>query len=147
MNVAFFLIPKINVAYLYDDQSLRQGLEKMRAHGYTAIPVLNRDNIYVGTVSEGDFLWYLVDSGRQSGGSLMKDAEKIQIQDIMRGDRNRPVLITAGVEELLDRAENQNFVPVVDDRNMFIGIVTRKDIIMHYAPKAQELSRQERALA
>ena len=24
---------------------------------------------------------------------------------------------------------NQNFIPVVDDRNFFIGIVTRQDII------------------
>ena len=61
MNIAYLLVPKQNVAYLYDDFTLRQALEKMRSHGYAAIPVINRDNQYVGTVSEGDFLWYLVD--------------------------------------------------------------------------------------
>ena len=118
MNVAYFLIPKGNVAYLYEDYTLRQGLEKMRAHGYTAIPVLTRDNRYAGTVSEGDFLWYLV------GGKLNTDPVQIQlpegreaqVADIMRPGRNPPVSITATIEELLARAENQNFIPVIDDR-------------------------------
>ncbi len=138
MNVAFFLKPKINVAYLYDDNSLRQGLEKMRSHGYTAIPVLTRDNIYVGTVSEGDFLWFLTGEKLSgiSDGSIRERAAKAQIQDIMRSERNQSVLITASIEELLEKAENQNFVPVVDDRNVFIGIVTRKDIIHYYTAAA-----------
>ena len=61
MNIASLLLPKSMVAFLYDDFSLRQGLEKMKYHGYSSIPVISRDNRYVGTVSEGDFLWYLVD--------------------------------------------------------------------------------------
>lgn len=138
MNVAYFLIPKANVAYIYEDFTLRQGLEKMRAHGYTAIPVLTRECQYVGTVSEGDFLWYLV------GGKLNTEPERIQlpdgreaqVRDIMRPDRNPPVMITATIEELLVRAENQNFIPVVDDRHMFIGIVTRRDIIHYYTAAA-----------
>ena len=60
MNIAYFLLPKNRVAYLYDDYTFRQGLEKMRHHGYTAIPVISRDGKYVGTVSEGDFLWRLL---------------------------------------------------------------------------------------
>ena len=56
MNIAYFIHPKQDVATLYDDCTLRQGLEKMRHHGYTAIPVVTRDNKYVGTVTEGDFL-------------------------------------------------------------------------------------------
>ena len=138
MNVAFFLVPKLHVAYLYEDFTLRQGLEKMKAHGYTAIPVLTRDNMYVGTVSEGDFLWYLV--GKDLSGApediQLPDGKVACVRDIMRPDRNPPVLITASLEELIHRAENQNFIPVVDDRNMFIGIVTRKDIIHYYTATA-----------
>ena len=59
-DIAYFLLPKSNVAYLYDDYTFRQGLEKMRYHGYTAIPVITRNGTYVGTVSEGDFLWQLL---------------------------------------------------------------------------------------
>jgi CBS domain-containing protein len=35
------------------------------------------------------------------------------------------------MEDLLDRAINQNFVPVIDDQDHFIGIVTRKEIIKY----------------
>ena len=65
MNVAFFLIPKCMTATVYADDSLRAGLEKMRYHGYTSIPVLTKDCKYVGTISEGDFLWYLIDEQKE----------------------------------------------------------------------------------
>lgn len=63
MNIAYFLLPKSRIAYLYDDFTIRQGLEKMRNRGYTAIPIITRDGRYVGTVSEGDFLWRLLSDG------------------------------------------------------------------------------------
>lgn len=130
MNIAYFLLPKGRVAYLYDDHSFRQGLEKMRHHGYTAIPVISRSGQYIGTVSEGDFLWRLLDG---DGCLTMRDLEKIQIRDILRGNEYPSVRITVTMDELLDSAMNQNFIPVVDDAGSFIGIVTRKDIIRYFA--------------
>lgn len=133
MNIAYFIHPKQDVATLHDDCSLRQGLEKMRYHGYTAIPVITRENKYVGTVSEGDFLWYLVDTdGDTLRKTPIKDVEDTLMRDVLRIDRNPPVRITAGMDELLQRVMNQNFVPVVDDLGSFIGIVTRRDIIQYY---------------
>ncbi len=41
----------------------------------------------------------------------------------------RPVFANSNMEDLIDKALNQNFVPVVDDQKNFIGIITRKDII------------------
>ena len=141
MNIAYFLIPKHNVAYLYDDCTFRQGLEKMRHHGYTAIPVITREGRYVGTVSEGDFLWRMLAPSQEEDGEQqgfrMKDMERLHIRDILKADRP-PVHITVTMEELLSSAMNQNFVPVVDDLDNFIGIVTRKDIIRYFAePKTQ----------
>ena len=132
MNIAYFLLPKGRVAYLYDDNTFRQGLEKMRHHGYTAIPVISRTGQYVGTVSEGDFLWRFLD---ETGGSCrtLKDLERTHIRDILRSGEYPPVRITVTIDELLDSAMNQNFVPVVDDVGSFIGIVTRKDIIRYFA--------------
>ena len=87
MNIAYFLLPKNSVAYLYDDCTFRQGLEKMRHHGYTAIPVITRDGQYVGTVSEGDFLWQLLDEERESSRPCsMKDLEQLKVRDILRGN-------------------------------------------------------------
>ena len=76
MNIAYFLLPKSRIAYLYDDFTFRQGLEKMRNRGYTAIPVITRDGRYVGTVSEGDFLWRLLDTDDPS----MKKAEELALK-------------------------------------------------------------------
>lgn len=140
MNIAYFLLPKSHVAYLYDDFTFRQGLEKMRHHGYTAIPVITRSGQYVGTVSEGDFLWQLLPQERERplAARTMRDLEHLHIRDILRKELYLPVRITVGVEDLLNSAMNQNFIPVVDDVGSFIGIVTRKDIIRHLAGEKTE---------
>ena len=52
MNIAFLLQPKSDTAFLYDDFTLRQGLEKMRHHGYTAIPVIDREGKYITTIRQ-----------------------------------------------------------------------------------------------
>ncbi len=132
MNVAHFLTPKSEVGFVYDDHTLRQGLEKLKRSGYAALPVVTRQNRYVGTVSEGDFLWYLIwDTQEQQQISQVpiQKTEEVTVGDVLTIDRNPPVGITATMEELVQRAMNQNFVPVVDDLGSFIGIVTRRDVI------------------
>ena len=133
MNIASLLIPRSMVTYLYDDFSLRQGLEKMRYHQHTAVPVVTRENRYVGTLSEGDFLWSLVDYMQSSEAENkcvdFRDLETIFLKDILHTDKNPPVRINTKTMELVERACNQNFIPVIDDRDSFIGIVTRKAII------------------
>jgi CBS domain-containing protein len=141
VNIAYFLIPKSDVAFLYDDCTFRQGLEKMRHHGYTAIPVIARDGHYVGTVSEGDFLWHLLDVLPEGDAApTLKETEKLRVRDILHGADSYPaVRITLSMEELLSSAMKQNFIPVVDDLGNFIGIVTRKDIIRHFARQNEQL--------
>ena len=80
MNVISLVTPKAQVAYLYDDFTIRQGLEKLRAHGYTAIPVLSREGQYLGTVSEGDFLWQILDQNDNS----LRSQEKLPLRRILR---------------------------------------------------------------
>lgn len=136
MNIAYFLIPKNSVAYLYDDFTFRQGLEKMRHHGYTAIPVITRDGQYAGTVSEGDFLWRLLAEDHDAQRPFsMKDMELLRVRDILRKNSYPPVRITVSMDQLLQSAMNQNFIPVVDDLGSFTGIVTRKDIIRHFSQR------------
>ena len=133
MNIAYFLLPKNTVAYLYDDYTFRQGLEKMRYHGYTAIPVITREGQYAGTVSEGDFLWRLLSQEDTRRPLSMKELEDLRIRDILNRDAYPPVRITVTMEELVNSAMQQNFIPVVDDLGNFTGIVTRKDIIRYFS--------------
>ena len=134
MNIAYFLTPKSKIAFLYDDFTFRQGLEKMRHHGYTAIPVISRSGQYVGTVSEGDFLWSLIHDAPETAESIsLRQTEALRVRDIIRPGQYPCVRITVSMEALLQSAMKQNFIPVVDDLGTFIGIVTRKDIIRYFA--------------
>jgi predicted transcriptional regulator len=139
MNVAFFLLPKNQVAYLYNDYTLRQALEKMKFHSYTAIPVITREGKYVGTVTEGDFLWHLIrgENGEKLSQIDIRDVEHQPLADLPFGVAYEPVNITASIEKLMDKAVTQNFVPVVDDLGSFIGIVTRQAIMKHFYTKIQ----------
>lgn len=135
MNIASFLLPKINVAYLHEDMTLRQGLEKLRRSGYTAIPVLDKEDKYVGVISEGDFLWSIVNHNENLNEVTMKDLERMNIKDVLNRGKVTAVCIDTNMEALLAQAQTQNFVPVIDDRGMFIGIITRSDIIKYFVKK------------
>ncbi len=125
MNILFFITPKSEVAYIYDDYTMRQALEKMEYHRYSAIPIINRNGEYVGTITEGDLLWYLKNDLKLD----LKTIEDVYIYDIKRRMDNKPVSINANIEDLISKSMNQNFVPVIDDQNIFIGIIKRRDII------------------
>ncbi|MDE7250515.1 MAG: CBS domain-containing protein [Lachnospiraceae bacterium] len=132
MNILFFLTPKSEVAYLYDTDSLRQALKKMESHRYSAIPIIASDNgRYVGTLTEGDLLWNIKDNENLS----LQDAEKISVMQIKRNRDNEPVEADADMEDLINKAVNQNFVPVVDGDQCFIGIIKRKDIILYLSSR------------
>lgn len=121
------MTPKSEVAYIYDDQTLRQALEIMEYHRYTAVPVINKLGKYIGTITEGDMLWGIKNQYNLS----LKGAEHMPVTTIPRRSDNHPVSINATMEDMIDKALNQNFVPVVDDQENFIGIITRKDIIRY----------------
>ena len=126
-NILFFLTPKALCAYLYDDYTLRQALEKMESAGYAALPILSRTGEYRGTLTEGDLLWGLKNMCYMD----IRQAEARRIMEISRRKDNIPVRVTTSMHELVERASTQNFVPVVDDKGAFIGIITRRAIIKY----------------
>ena len=134
MNILHFIMPKAEVAFLSAESTVRQGLEKMLFHGYAAIPVIDREGKYEGTVTEGNFLRALYNDRDPD----LKRLENVPLRSIMRRDYNA-VSANADINEILSTAINQNFVPVVDDRGMFIGIITRKSIIRYLATVTTQL--------
>lgn len=127
MNILVLLIPKSQVEFVEDTFTIRQTIEKMSHHHYSAIPVINGKGEYVGTIKEGDLLWYI----KENCDLNYKNAEHICIKEINRIKDNITINSRQTVEELLDLSMEQNFIPVVDDFNHFIGIVTRKSIIKY----------------
>ena len=122
MNILFFLSPKQDLMYVYDDFTLRQTLEKWENNRYASIPVLNRKGEYVGTLTEGDILWGL----KQQHGLDIEAAEDVPISSFAHKRDYKAVTVTTSMDQLIEAAMNQNFVPVVDDRGIFIGIVRRQ---------------------
>lgn len=129
MNIAFFLLPKKEVVCLHLKSSMRQALEKMEYHRYTAVPIVDEAGKYVGTLTEGDMLWKM----KNTPGFSFEGTEKVRLSEVPRRSDHVPVHIMAEMEDLLTLAATQNFVPVVDDGGIFIGIIRRSQIIEYYA--------------
>lgn len=137
-NILFFLKPKSEIAYIKVEDTLRQAIQKMEYHKYSSIPMLNKEGKYVGTITEGDLLWGIKNKYNLS----LKEAEYISITEIDRKQDYLAVRADANMEDLMLRAMNQNFVPVIDDQENFIGIITRKDIISYCYNKLNEQNKK-----
>jgi len=131
MNILRFILPKSSVEYLDLDSTVRQAIEKMRYHHYVAIPVVDEEGMYVGTLRNDDILRYILDNGELD----FKEAERDPITDILDRDYSRPIYHNASVSELINHVKEHNFVPVVDDRGCFIGIILRRDILDYLLKK------------
>lgn len=126
MNIAFLLTPKSEIVTLKQAMTLRQAMEKMEYHKYSAVPVIDKDGHYVYTLSEGDILWHLKENDDLS----LRTTEQVSINHIRRSRNIEAVSINASLDHVLDMIRFQNFVPVVDDAGVFIGMVKRSDIML-----------------
>lgn len=131
MNILFFLKPKASLDYLYSDYTLRQALEQMEEHKYQVVPIIDRNGDYYGSISAADILFAI----KKEPNFDIKVAEKKKLIEIDRTRSYQAINVNKDINELIRVSLEQNFVPVVDDRNKFIGIVTRKDIIVSFLKK------------
>ena len=137
MNVLFYLTPKCDVAYLEDHDTLRQALEKMEARRYSVIPVLDKKGRYIGTITEGDLLWSIKNKFHLD----LREAERVRITAIDRQRDYMPISIRSDMEDLIELALRQNFVPVCDDNDSFIGLVTRQEILKYFRQRLESLEK------
>lgn len=125
MNIMRFVVPKSLVEHVTVDSTVRQAFEKMRFHRYVAIPVIDGEGRYMGTLRNDDIFAYFLDSGSFD----TKSAEKDRVSDLIDRNYSPPVYHDASMDELIERVCEHNFVPVVDDRGCFVGIILRRDIL------------------
>lgn len=145
MNVAFLLTPKSDIVTLRDTMTLRQAMEKMEYHKYSAVPVIDSEGRYAYTLSEGDILWFLKDSGALD----LKATEEVMISQVPRSRTIDAVSINEDIDYVLDLTRFQNFVPVVDDSGIFIGMVKRSDLMISsiYARSNRPVTKPSRLIA
>ena len=139
MNIAFFLTPKNEVVCESVESTMRQVIEKMEHHGYTAIPLIDKYGKYVGTLTEGDLLWKLKNTMNLN----FRNTETVKVKDIPRRVKHKSVTISEDIESLINLAVSQNFVPVVDDEGIFIGIIKRSDIINYCYKELKKLKNEK----
>jgi CBS domain-containing protein len=123
MNILFLLQPKSDVALLTDTTPAADALAAFAEFRFSAVPVTTADGKYFGTVTAADFLSFVLNKET--------DSQKT-VGEILDPANNPPVKITAKLDDLLLLVMDHNFVPVVDDRDCFMGIVTRKRIMRYY---------------
>ncbi len=125
MNIAFFLTPKSEVVYLKKNYSIKRALQIMGKNKFTSIPVIDREGKYVGALSEGDLLWFINDRRDM----MLDEIELMRLKDVPNKFDIKPVKINASMTTLVHLVSTQNFVPVVDDNGVFIGIIRRSDVL------------------
>lgn len=130
MNVLFFLLPKAQCSYALETDTIRQVIEKMEYHNYTAIPLLSKEGKYLATIADGDLLYYMKNNNIQ-----FEMTNHINIMQVNIRRDIKPISINKNIESLIDLIVNQNFVPVIDDQDIFIGIITRKKVIEYFTKK------------
>lgn len=140
INVAFFLIPKKDLVCLPITCTMRQAMERMEYNSYTAVPLIDEKGRYAGTLTEGDLLWKF----KNTQNMTMKDTEKITLAEVPRRTNNQAVRIFAKIQDLLSLATDQNFVPVIDDNDTFIGIVRRREIMGYFTKMILEKDETEK---
>ena len=125
MNILRFMLPKSSVEYIESDSTVRQALEKMRYHRYVAIPVIDAEGMYLGTIRNDDIFRYFLDNESLD----FRAAEKDSVLSIMDAEHSKPLYHNASIEDLIENVKEHNFVPIVDDRGCFIGIILRRDVL------------------
>ena len=134
MNIFTYLTPKNNTYYIIDNISVRQAIEKFDFYKFSVVPVIDENGKYINSISEGDLLCFIKNNNPIS----LKDLEKIPLFEVPRYRTYECLSISSTFDEILNLSLNQNFIPIIDDRGMFIGIIKRKDIIKHLLELTKE---------
>lgn len=131
MNIAKIMTPKYSTVFLQMNSTVRQGLEMIQRRGYTAIPVLDKDGMYMGSVTEGDFLRHVLEVGTTE----LKEHERFRVGELLRPDFCPALSLHSSEEDVIHSVLQQNYVPIVDDRGCMCGIVTRRSVILYLAER------------
>lgn len=129
MNITSFLKPFYDTTVVYDNQSLGDALITMTKHRYTSIPVITKDQKYVGTLTEGDILHFVINNVDCLNSDNLS---KYLVAEVKRHRDYEPVSVSATMPMLLSKASNENFVPVIDQNDIFVGIITRKTLLDYF---------------
>ena len=133
-NEENLLINGDNVATLTDTNNLEHALLVLTNIGYSKIPVLNKEQQLVGLISLSNVVSEMFDTESINPERLAE----IKVSDVM--DKNvKATMLPFNIEKILNLLVDANFIPVIDENEKFLGIVTRKEILKSVNHLAHEL--------
>ena len=138
-SIISLITPKKGTNYLIEGTTLRNAIEKFKAHKFSAVPIIDKEGRYLRTISEGDFLRYITNLANYS----MELAEKIPLDVVESYRPYKALSIDASIIEVISLSLEQNFIPLVDDRGLYIGIIKRKEILEFLIENRDLLPKEE----
>lgn len=133
-NEEYFLVSADNVATLQDTNSLEHAFLVLTNIGYSRIPVVDRKEKLVGSVSLSMVVEVMIDTESINPDKL----SEVLVSDVMDKEV-KSLKQPFEIEKILNLLVDANFVPVVDDDGVFKGIVTRKEILKSVNHLAHEI--------
>ena len=130
-SIISLLTPKKITYFISEESTVRQALELFDFHKFSVVPLVDELGHYKGTLSEGDLLRFIKNFANLN----LAIAENVLVKEI---DHYRPysfVRVDALISEIFALSLEQNFIPVVDDKDIYIGIIKRRDIIQYLSEK------------
>jgi len=123
-NQETLIIPAENVATVLYSHPLEHALLILSKVGYSKIPVLDSNDRLVGLISLANIVNKMMGlTGFDT--SLM---EGLTVADVM--EVNVPTVTDSEeLEEILHLLVDASFLPLVDEDGIFLGIITRKEIL------------------
>lgn len=138
MYILHFLTPKANTSFLEYDSTIRQALEKFDYHKYSVVPLIDEEGRYISTLSEGDLLRFI----KNDNNFDISVAENKSIKEIKPYRPYKAISINSDIEEVIKLSLSQNFIPIIDDRGTYIGIIKRKDIIEYMMQNMNKVTEE-----
>ena len=138
MNIFYFMVPKSECIYLTNDTNIADALTTMENQRHSVLPLIDRDGKYAGVLKEGDLLYNIKNNSNLSFD--LSNAADFKITDLDLRRYYEPIKINATEDDLFKLCMSQNFVPVTDDKGVFIGICKRTDVLKYLYKKFKKNS-------
>jgi len=128
ISIMNFLTPKSVTTYMFNNYTVRQALEINDQHKFQVLPIIDRNGYYVSTVSEGDLLRHI----KHMGDFNIYETANDRLDDVEKYRPYKAASVDTDYKVVLQLLLEQNFVPVVDSRNIYIGIIKRRTMIEYF---------------
>ncbi|CAB3289807.1 conserved protein of unknown function [Methanocaldococcus lauensis] len=114
-----------NVITAKKDEGVIEAFEKMLKYKISSLPVVNDENKVIGIVTTTDIGYNLI----RDRYTLETKIEDVMTKDVVTIDKNASILEAIKKMDITGNTEIINQLPVVDDNNKLVGIISDGDII------------------